>query len=179
MNKECNINEKLTNIENDLVNVLDLIDYKKLCEEKLGYKLNQNNINEFITKYTKFLDEMYEVKFNENDSFASGVLVIFTSFMLACINLMVNQSLFIFFGIILLGFLVYCILKHRNRKKCEQTKKQLKKEWKEYRSKLPYKEKIISIMEDIVYDHLGKFKYPYVFYKELYLKLKNNIKGNE
>lgn len=39
-------------------------------------------------------------------------------------------------------------------------------------NKLPNEEKVISIMEDIVYDYYGKFKYPSDFYKELYLRLK-------
>lgn len=54
-NLEDNINNKLLNIENSLVNILDLVDYKKLCEEQLGYKLDQDNINSFIVNYNKFL----------------------------------------------------------------------------------------------------------------------------
>lgn len=52
---EEDINSKLVNIENNLVNILDLVNYKKLCEEQLGYKLNQDNINSFINNYNKFL----------------------------------------------------------------------------------------------------------------------------
>lgn len=45
---EEDINNKLVNIENSLVNILDLVDYKKLCEEQLGYKLYQDNIDSFM-----------------------------------------------------------------------------------------------------------------------------------
>lgn len=64
-------------------------------------------------------------------------------------------------------------MKSKNKKKCKDIKNKLKACWKEYCSKLPYKEKVISIMEDIVYDYHGEFKYPFDFYKELYLRLKN------
>lgn len=173
MNKECNINEKLTNIENDLINVLDLVDYKKLCEEKLGYKLNQNNINEFITKYNKFLKGLREVYNDQDDAFVNGGLVIFVTFLSSIFITMCTQSSLAFVGIIIFGLIVYLIVKGKNKKRCKRIKNKLKTDWKEYCSELPYKEKVISIMEDIVYDYRGEFKYPSDFYKELYLRLKN------
>lgn len=174
---EDNINNKLLKIENNLVNILDLVDYKKLCEEQLGYKLNQDNINSFIANYNKFLRGLQEVYNDQDDVFVNGGLVIFVTFLSAIFLTMCTQSPLVFFSIIVFGFIIYLIMKSENKKMCKRTKKKLKTDWKEYLSKLPYNEKIISIMEDIVYDYYGKFKYPSDFYKELYLRLKNGTYG--
>lgn len=171
-NLEESINNKLLNIENSLVNILDLVDYKKLCEEQLGYKLNQDNINSFINNYNKFLKGLREVYEEEDNAFVNGGLVIFVTFLSAIFLTLCTQSLLVFFSIITFGFIVYLIMKSKNKKKCKDIKNKLKAGWKEYRSKLPYKEKVISIMEDIVYDYHGEFKYSFDFYKELYLRLK-------
>lgn len=171
-NLEKDINKKLINIENSLINILDLVDYKKLCEEQLGYKLNQNNINSFIANYNKFLKGLQEVYNDQDNAFVNGGLVIFTTFLLAIFLTLCTQSPLVFFSIIVFGFIVYLVMKSKNKKMSKRVKKKLKTNWKEYRSKLPYDEKVISIMEDIVYDYQGKFKYPSDFYKELYLRLK-------
>ena len=171
-NLEDNINKKLVNIENNLVNILDLVDYKKLCEEQLGYKLDQDNINSFIFNYNKFLKGLREVYDDEDNAFVNGGLVIFVTFLLAIFLTMCTQSLLVFFSTIVFGFIIYLIMKSRNKKMCKRIRNKLKTEWKEYCSKLPCNEKVISIMEDIVYDYHGKFKYPSDFYKELYLRLK-------
>ena len=171
-NLEDSINKKLVNIENSLVNILDLVDYKKLCEEQLGYKLDQDSINSFIVNYNKFLKGLREVYDDQDNAFVNGGLVIFVTFLLAIFLTMCTQSLLVFFSIIVFGFIIYLIMKSRNKKMCKRIKNKLKTEWKEYCSKLPYNEKVISIMEDIVYDYHGKFKYPSDFYKELYLRLK-------
>lgn len=171
-NLEDDINKKLVNIENSLVNILDLVDYKKLCEEQLGYKLDQDNINSFIVNYNKFLKGLREVYDDEDNAFVNGGLVIFVTFLLAIFLTMCTQSLLVFFSTIVFGFIIYLIMKSRNKKMCKRIKNKLKTEWKECCSKLPYNEKVISIMEDIVYDYHGKFKYPSDFYKELYLRLK-------
>ena len=170
---EEDINNKLVNIENSLVNILDLVDYKKLCEEQLGYKLNQDNINSFISNYNKFLRGLQEVYNDQENAFVNGGLVIFVTFLFAIFLTLCTQSPLVFFSIIVIGFIIYLIVKGENKKKCKRSKNKLKTDWKEYRSKLPYDEKVISIMEDIVYDYYGKFKYPSDFYKELYLRLKN------
>lgn len=171
-NLEDDINKKLVNIENSLVNILDLVDYKKLCEEQLGYKLDQDSINSFIANYNKFLKGLLEVYNDQDDAFVNGGLVIFVTFLSAIFLTMCTQSLLVFFSIIVFGFIIYLIMKSENKKMCKRTKYKLKTDWKEYCSKLPYNEKVISIMEDIVYDYYGKFKYPSDFYKELYLRLK-------
>lgn len=172
---EDNIDSKLVNIENSLVNILDLVDYKKLCEEQLGYKLDQDNINSFIDTYNKYLRGLREVYDDQDDTFVNGGLVIFVTFLSAILLTLCTNSPLVFFSIIIFGFIIYLIMKSKNKKMCKRIKYKLKTEWKEYRSKLPYNEKVISIMEDIVYDYYGKFKYPSNFYKELYLRLKNNI----
>lgn len=171
-NLENNINKKLVNIENILVNILDLVDYKKLCEEQLGYKLNQDIINSFIANYNKFLKGLLEVHNDQENAFVNGGLMIFVTFLSAIFLTMCTQSLLVFFSIIVFGFIIYLIMKSENKKMCKRNKNKLKTGWKEYRSKLPYDEKVISIMEDIVYDYHGKFEYPSDFYKELYLRLK-------
>lgn len=171
-NLEDSINKKLVNIENSLVNILDLVDYKKLCEEQLGYKLDQDNINSFIANYNKFLKGLLEVYNDQDDTFVNGGLVIFVTFLLTIFFTMCTQSLLVFFSTIVFGFIIYLIMKSKNKKMCKRIKKKLKTDWKEYCSKLPYDKKVISIMEDIVYDYHGKFKYPSDFYKELYLRLK-------
>lgn len=171
-NLEDDINKKLVNIENSLVNILDLVDYKKLCEEQLGYKLNQDSINSFIANYNKFLKGLREVYDDEDNAFVNGGLVIFVTFLSAIFLIMCTQSPLVFFSTIVFGFIIYLIMKSDNKKMCKRTKDKLKTYWKEYRSKLPYEEKVISIMEDIMYDYYGKFKYPSDFYKELYLRLK-------
>lgn len=170
---EEDINNKLLNIENSLVNILDLVDYKKLCEEHLGYKLNQDSINSFINNYNKFLKGLREVYNDQDNAFVNGGLVIFVTFLSAIFLTLCTQSSLVFFSIITFGFIVYLIMKSKNKKKCKMIKNKLKTDWKEYRSKLPYEEKVISIMEDIVYDYRGEFEYPSDFYKELYLRLKN------
>lgn len=170
---EEDINNKLVNIENSLVNILDLVDYKRLCEEQLGYKLNQDNINSFISSYNKFLKGLRKVYDDEDNAFINGGLVIFVTFLSAIFLTMCTQTLLVFFSVISFGFVIYLIMKSKNKKECKDIKSKLKSDWKEYRSKLPYKEKVISIMEDIVYDYHGEFKYPFDFYKELYLRLKN------
>lgn len=169
---EEGINKKLVNIENSLVNILDLVDYKKLCEEQLGYKLEQDDINSFISNYTKFLKGLRKVYDEEDNAFVNGGLVIFVTFLFTIFLTLCTQSPLVFFSIIVLGLIVYLIVKGKNKKRCKMIKNKLKTDWKEYRFKLPYEEKVISIMEDIVYDYYGKFKYPSDFYKELYLRLK-------
>lgn len=169
---EESINKKLVNIENSLVNILDLVDYKKLCEEQLGYKLDQDNINSFIDNYNKYLRSLREVYDDQENAFVNGGLAIFVTFLSAIFLTMCTQSLLVFFSIIIFGFIIYLIMKSKNKKMCKRIKNRLKAEWKEYRSKLPYNKKVISVMEDIVYDYYGKFKYPSDFYKELYLRLK-------
>lgn len=171
-NLEYDINKKLVNIENNLVNILDLVDYKKLCEEQLGYKLNQDNVNSFVSSYNKFLRGLQEVYNDQDDAFVNGGLMIFVTFLSAIFLTMCTQSLLVLFSIIVFGFIIYLIMKIENKKMCKRTKNKLKTDWKEYCSKLPYDKKVISIMEDIVYDYRGKFKYPSDFYKELYLRLK-------
>ena len=171
-NLEYDINKKLVNIENSLVNILDLVDYKKLCEEQLDCKLDQDSINSFIANYNKFLKGLLEVYNDQDDAFVNGGLVIFVTFLSAIFLTMCTQSLLVFFSIIVFGFIIYLIMKSENKKMCKRTKNKLKTDWKEYCSKLPYNKKVISIMEDIVYDYHGKFKYPSDFYKELYLRLK-------
>lgn len=171
-NLEDSINNKLLNIENSLVNILDLVDYKKLCEEQLGYKLNQDSINSFIANYNKFLKGLIEVYNDQDDAFVNGGLALFVTFLSAIFFTMCTQSPLVFFSIIVFGFIIYLIMKSDNKKKCKRTKYKLKTDWKEYCSKLPYNEKVISIMEDIVYDYHGEFKHPSDFYKELYLRLK-------
>ena len=171
-NLEDDINKKLVNIENSLVNILDLVDYKKLCEEQLGYKLNQDNVNSFVSSYNKFLKGLLEMYNDQDDAFVNGGLVIFVTFLSAIFLTMCTQSLLVFFIIIVFGFIIYLIMKSKNKKMCKRIKNKLKTDWKEYCSKLPYDKKVISIMEDIVYDYHGKFKYPSDFYKELYLRLK-------
>lgn len=171
-NLEKDINNKLLDIENNLVNILNLVDYKKLCEEQLEYKLNQDNINSFISNYTKFLRGLQEVYNDQDGAFVNGGLMIFVTFLSAIFLTMCTQSLLVFFSIIVIGFIVYLIMKSKNKKMCKRVKNKLKTDWKEYCSKLPYDKKVISIMEDIVYDYHGKFKYPSDFYKELYLRLK-------
>lgn len=172
---EENINNKLLNIENSLVNILDLVDYKKLCEEQLGYKLEQDDINSFISNYNKFLRGLQEVYNDQDNDFVNGALVSFTTFLSAIFTTMCTQSPVAFVGIIIFGLIVYLIVKGKNKKRCKMIKNKLKTDWKEYRFKLPYEEKVISIMEDIVYDYRGEFEYPSDFYKELYLRLKNSI----
>lgn len=169
---EGSINKKLVNIENSLVNILDLVDYKKLCEEQLGYKLKQDNIDSFISNYNKFLKGLQEVYDDQDDTFVNGGLVIFVTFLSAILLTLCTNSPLVFFSIIIFGFIVYLLMKSKNKKMCKRIKTKLKAEWEEYRSRLPYEEKVISIMEDIVYDYYGKFKYPSDFYKELYLRLK-------
>ena len=171
-NLEDSINKKLVNIENSLVNILDLVDYKELCEEQLGYKLNQDIINSFIANYNKFLKGLLEMYNDQDDAFVNGGLVIFVTFLSAIFLTMCTQSLLVFFIIIVFGFIIYLIMKSKNKKMCKRIKNKLKTDWKEYCSKLPYDKKVISIMEDIVYNYHGKFKYPSDFYKELYLRLK-------
>lgn len=172
-NLEDSINNKLLNIENSLVNILDLVDYKKLCEEQLGYVLDQSTIKEFITKYNDFLNRLCEIRYEKEDNaFINGVPVMLITFMLAIFSLLFINSCITFFGIIILGYIVYCILKTKKITKCKHTESKLKEDYKSYCSNLPYDNKVISIMEDIVYDYYGKFKYPYDFYKELYLRLK-------
>lgn len=170
---EDSINSKLLNVENSLVNILDLVDYKKLCEEQLGYKLKQGNIDSFISNYNKFLKGLQEVYDDQDDTFVNGGLVIFVTFLSAILLTLCTNSPLVFFSIIIFGFIIYLIMKSKNKKMCKRIKNRLKAEWKEYRSKLPYNKKVISVMEDIVYDYYGKFKYPSDFYKELYLRLKN------
>lgn len=172
-NLEDNINNKLLSIENSLVNILDLVDYKKLCEEQLGYKLNQDSINSFIANYNKFLKGLQGVYDDQDDAFVNGGLAIFVTFLSAIFLTLCTQSPLVFLSIIVFGFIIYLIMKSKNKKMCKRNKNKLKSNWEEYRSKLPYNEKVISIMEDIVYDYYGKFKYPSDFYKELYLRLKN------
>ena len=171
-NLEDDINKKLVNIENSLVNILDLVDYKKLCEEQLGYKLNQDNVNSFVSSYNKFLRGLQEVYDDEDNAFVNGGLVIFVTFLSTIFLTMCTRSLLVFFSTIVFGFIIYLIMKSKNKKMCKRIKNKLKTDWKEYCSKLPYDKKVISIMEDIVYNYQGKFKYPSDFYKELYLRLK-------
>lgn len=104
---EYNINKKLVNIENNLVNILDLVDYKKLCEEQLGYKLNQDNINSFISNYNKFLKGLQGVYDDQDDAFVNGGLVIFVTFLSAIFLTMCTQSPLVFLSIIVFGFIIY------------------------------------------------------------------------
>lgn len=175
---EDNINDKLVNIETKLTDTLNLIDYKELCERQLGYNLDQKEIKEFISEYNNFFKKLYEINYEQNSAPCNEVLVIFLAFFLALVSIFYFKSSIVFILIIMLGVGLGHFIKVKTNKKCKGQKEQLKRKWKVYRSNLPFSSKVISIMEDIVYDYQGNFKYPFEFYKELYLRLKNNMEDD-
>lgn len=172
-NVEQDITLKLSNIEDDLITLLDLVDYKHLCEEKLGYTLDDKVVSQFIKKYNSYEYTLYEIDFDRNDVSTSAALTGFFSFCFALFSYLFFQSIFLFVLIIFIGIFGFHFFKKKKLNECNTKERHEHAKWEAYQRTLPFDQTVIHLMKKVIHNK-NRFEYLSDFYKDLYLFLRNN-----